>query len=995
MHIEALLLLRRRLRPLDWVLFAVTGTCVLYALNFRSNYDTFGSSFALVIALGAGAWLGLRLLYAYREIKTESPSPASAPSINQPPSRFGAGGGIGNFLFDAFLVYMAVYSFFQMSNPRSDPGANLVIVLACAAVFVWRRGWIQRWRYEQAQQIVNARAEALRQTAEAKQQTVSQSQDESVPAPSPEELELPIYTINLPRVEKFSATRAAGFIRALLSAAGEGQLGLALVGTRDAVRWQITHLASDEQELTPEALTSLVATYYPGAVVERTPLAAPQSLYRRYHIFKPKTVRYFDRALEVESIRSDDPLGHLATALTQLEAGETLTFSIAVYGVTVADEKELERVLTVSAYDRGDRFQVPGVAYRQKWDEAILGGATAMGVIWLKNQGLKKQRVPAFTDAETKRFLEKLTQPLAQCALAVTLDTPNPERLNNLSFSFGAIEQLSGEEVKIEQGYTSRDITLSDIWAWFTRVPSQYLVDLSPDHPGDPDLSIEYLFNWTVSELAAVWHLPHEGFEKRLLGIQAAQVAAPRTLTEVKDGVFLGNNRLGSRTTVVYLPQSDRTAHTAIIGKPGRGKSSLMHQMLHQDIAAGRGVCLIDPKGTLVSRVLQHSIPPEREDDVLVLDIDTAVDGQFYPPPMNVFLSGSLTADMAARRLLTVFNTIFDGFTDKKMADTLNMALMTVYLKERPSLLDIHCLFNNPEYRAQLVSRVTNPVVRDFWEQFEAAKEKQQASDAAPVLWRLRSFYNNERLQTITCHPNRLNLTKLIAENKIILVGLGNSMGMMPEKERYVLGAALVAQIEMATRSGAVTDSPYLLYIDEVQEFIDTSLPKMLSQLREYGLGMVIANQYFAQLFGDTFHALEGTVSTLIGFEVGKSDANALAPYMQPGFTANDLVALGKYKAAVSMVDEAGSRQSAFSLETLPPPGYGTTDKAREQYLRRKSVDKFKLKPYDEVLAWVRQNYDCTTPFPSRPETSDGDRPAEPADRPADVPTGAADDFWE
>ena len=304
--------------------------------------------------------------------------------------------------------------------------------------------------------------------------------------------------------------------------------------------------------------------------------------------------------------------------------------------------------------------------------------------------------------------------------------------------------------------------------------------------------------------------MPHEGFEKRLLGIKGAQVAVPRTLTEVKDGIFLGNNRLGARTAEVYLPQSDRTAHTAIIGKPGRGKSSLMHHILHQDIAAGRGVCLIDPKGTLVSRVLQHSIPTEREDDVLVLDIDTAVDGQFYPPPMNVFLSGGLTADMAARRLLTVFNTIFDGFADKKMADTLNMALMTVYLKERPSLMDVHCLFNNPDYRAQLVSRVTNPVVRDFWEQFEAAKEKQQASDAAPVLWRLRSFYNNERLQTITCHPNRLNLAKLIAENKIILVSLGDPMGMMPEKERYVLGAALVAQIEMAARSGAVSHSPYL-----------------------------------------------------------------------------------------------------------------------------------------------------------------------------------------
>ena len=51
--------------------------------------------------------------------------------------------------------------------------------------------------------------------------------------------------------------------------------------------------------------------------------------------------------------------------------------------------------------------------------------------------------------------------------------------------------------------------------------------------------------------------------------------------------------------------------------------------MTDGDIHAGRGVCVIDPKGDLVRDILQHSIPPGREDDVVVLDISTEVDGIF------------------------------------------------------------------------------------------------------------------------------------------------------------------------------------------------------------------------------------------------------------------------------------------------------------------------------------------------------------------------------
>src|SRR5690606_30928835 len=219
---------------------------------------------------------------------------------------------------------------------------------------------------------------------------------------------------------------------------------------------------------------------------------------------------------------------------------------------------------------------------------------------------------------------------------------------------------------------------------------------------------------------------------------------------------------------------------------------------------------------------------------------------------------------------------------------------------------------------AQVSASVTDPIVKNYWETFDGYKESQQKAMADPILWRLRSFYNNRYLRAMTCQSEALDFAKMIAANKIILVSVAASDTMIPERERYVLGAYLISQIDIIARENIIGNTPFMLYIDETQEFVRTALPGMLSQLREYRLGLVLVNQYYRQLVGNTLDALEGTASTIIGFEVGRRDAEALAAYMRPEFTADDFTSFGKYVAGVSLVYN-NERQRPFTLETLPP----------------------------------------------------------------------------
>src|SRR3954468_3079345 len=67
------------------------------------------------------------------------------------------------------------------------------------------------------------------------------------------------------------------------------------------------------------------------------------------------------------------------------------------------------------------------------------------------------------------------------------------------------------------------------------------------------------------------------------------------------------------------IPVADRRRHVYVIGKTGSGKSTLLRNMAAQDIAAGRGLMLLDPHGDLADELLDY-VPPWRINDVIYLD---------------------------------------------------------------------------------------------------------------------------------------------------------------------------------------------------------------------------------------------------------------------------------------------------------------------------------------------------------------------------------------
>jgi len=162
-------------------------------------------------------------------------------------------------------------------------------------------------------------------------------------------------------------------------------------------------------------------------------------------------------------------------------------------------------------------------------------------------------------------------------------------------------------------------------------------------------------------------------------------------------------------------------------------------------------------------------------------------------------------------------------------------------------------------------------------------------------------------------------------EGGVLLVNL--SKGRLGEDSALVLGSLIVSTLGLAAFSRAEADPksrlPFFVYMDEFQSFTTLMLANMMSELRKYGVGLVLAHQYMHQLDPDIRHAVLGNAGTLISFRVGPEDSTVIAAEFQPIFGIEDVLNLANYDIYLKlMIDAAPSRP--FSAHILGPLGADT-----------------------------------------------------------------------
>jgi hypothetical protein len=246
------------------------------------------------------------------------------------------------------------------------------------------------------------------------------------------------------------------------------------------------------------------------------------------------------------------------------------------------------------------------------------------------------------------------------------------------------------------------------------------------------------------------------------------------------------------------------------------------------DIRAGRGVCVIDPTGDLVNRLI-HWIPKNRVTDTIFFDTDNPVPIDFFSyrnPAERQVLADQLlnifdleNAPISRPRLQRILGTLFDA--NENGGDC--------------TFLDILYFIESEKRREQILKLA--PHRREQWTTFP------KPNDLTSIVERMTPFVESPTLRTMF-QKAKLNIWDVMANKQVLLVNLKDT------PTDLFIGSLVCSKIQQATFGRRYIPEaqriPYYLYIDEchtIMKYAAQEFEAILTRARKYKLCLIIANQ--------------------------------------------------------------------------------------------------------------------------------------------------------
>lgn len=378
---------------------------------------------------------------------------------------------------------------------------------------------------------------------------------------------------------------------------------------------------------------------------------------------------------------------------------------------------------------------------------------------------------------------------------------------------------------------------------------------------------------------------------------------------------------LGARMSGDFevLEPEERRRHLYVVGQTGTGKSTLLLNLIAQDLAAGQGLALLDPHGDLAEAVLMH-VPRSRTNDLVYLNPADA------ERPIGFNPLSSVPEDfkpIVANDVVGAFKHVWPDSWGPRLDYVLINAVRTLLDVPGGTLLMLPRLLIDDPFREQLLHRhVRDPVVRSFWRhEYAGFTAGLRAEAISPIQNKIGRVLIEPRLRNILAQPrSTIRFRRLIDEGAIVVCNLAK--GRLGESVSHLLGALLtstIAQAALSRADVAPVDRPvFHLYADEFQSFATDSFALILSEARKYGLTLTVAHQFIEQLPERLRAAVFGNVGSILACRSGASDAPLLAEQIGLG-GADALLDLPNFAAWARLL-KSGVPSSPLRLALFPTP---------------------------------------------------------------------------
>lgn len=419
-------------------------------------------------------------------------------------------------------------------------------------------------------------------------------------------------------------------------------------------------------------------------------------------------------------------------------------------------------------------------------------------------------------------------------------------------------------------------------------------------------------------ELSTLYHLPNADIVPHIVHVLAKKSEAPRDIPKLgeKDVSFFGKTNYHNNFDTFGIKRADRRRHLYAVGKSGSGKSKMLELLIKEDIEAGKGVGVLDPHGDLVDNVMKF-VPEHRIKDVIYFDpadLDFPIS---FNPMENVAESQKMQVTIG---FIQIFKKLFGSNWTDRLEHVLRYTVLALLDSPNTTVLSILKMLTDKNYRQNIVSRIQDNVVKNFWvSEFAGWSEKFDAEAITPLLNKVGQFVATNMIRNIIGQPkSKFDIRDVMDNKKILLMKV--SKGLLGEENSGLLGAMIITKLYQAAMSRAdmaeEEREDFYFYVDEFQNFATDTFAEILSEARKYRLNLTIAHQYVGQLSDYVKKTVFGNVGSVISFRVGADDAGVLAEEYNPVFQERDIINLG-VREFYCKLSVNGEIREAFSARTL------------------------------------------------------------------------------
>ena len=212
----------------------------------------------------------------------------------------------------------------------------------------------------------------------------------------------------------------------------------------------------------------------------------------------------------------------------------------------------------------------------------------------------------------------------------------------------------------------------------------------------------------------------------------------------------LGETTFREQRRAFGIKPKDRRHHIYIIGKTGTGKSTLIKNMVIQDLRLGHGVALIDPHGDLVEDILNF-IPKTRTNEVVYFNpADTE-----HPVAINILeAKGDEEKQLVASSLISVFKHLWKDFWGPRLEHILYNCVLALMDTPGQTLLGVYRMLVDEAYRKSIVANIKDPIVKMFWvEDYENYDIRFQKEIISPVQNKVGQLLSSPQMRNIVGQP--------------------------------------------------------------------------------------------------------------------------------------------------------------------------------------------------------------------------------------------------